>query len=484
MAKQKKFYITTPIYYINDKPSVGSAYTTVIADIIARWHRLKGENVFLLTGTDENSQKTLQASIKLGFNNPQKFADYMAEQWVNVWKKLDVSNDDFIRTTEERHKKLVKEFIEKIKKDIYKGNYSGLYCEECEEFKTLEDLTPDGFCPYHKKAPKEIKEENYFFKLSKYQEKVLKLLEKKGFAEPESRKNEMINFVKNGLKDISISRQNVTWGIQFPGDENHKIYVWAEALLNYLNPKIYWPADIHLIGKDIQKFHMVIFPAMLMSAKYKLPKKVFAHGFFTVNGQKMSKSLGNAIDPIHIANTYGLDALRYYYAREIPFGQDGDFSETSLKARLNNELANELGNLVSRTLTLIEKNLNSEVKKAKTDKKFFKNLNIKQIDKFMENLEIHNAIAGIFGFIQDCNKYINDNKPWEIKDKEKLNEILYNLTDALRIISILIYPFMSSTSEKINSQINCKLGSLKDCIPGLLENNKIKKGEILFKKIE
>ena len=487
MEKQrKKFYITTPIYYVNDKPSVGHAYTTIISDILARWHRLKDEDVFFLTGLDENSQKTVQASIKLGFNDVKKFADYMATQWIEVWKKLNISNNDFIRTTEERHEKLVKDFIERVnkKKDIYKGKYSGLYCEGCEAFVNEDDLI-NGLCPYHQKAPKQIEEENYFFKLSKYQDKILKYIEtKKDFIQPESRKNEILNFVKNGLKDISVSRQSMLWGIPFPNDEKHKVYVWFDALTNYLHPKEFWPANIHIIGKDIIKFHCIIWPAMLMSAEYKLPKKVFAHGFFTVNGQKMSKSLGNVIDPLYLVDKYGLDALRYYYAREIPFGHDGDFSENSLKTRLNNELANELGNLVSRILTLIEKNLNSEVKKTKIDKKLFADLNVKQIDKFMENLEIHNAIARIFGFIQDCNKYINDKKPWEIKDKEKLNEILYNLADALRIVTILLSSFLPSTSEKINKQLGISSGSLFDCTPGLLGNVKVKKEEILFKKIE
>ncbi len=486
MLKQKKFYITTPIYYVNDKPHIGHAYTTVIADIFARWHRLKGENVFFLTGLDENSQKTVQASIKLGFNNTKKFADYMAEQWQAVWKALNISNNDFIRTTEERHKELVIEFIEKVKKkgDIYKGNYSGLYCEDCEEFKNLDDLTKEGFCPYHKKTPKEIQEQNYFFRLSEYQDKILNLVEKDSFIEPESRKNEMRNFVKNGLKDISISRQSLVWGIPFPGDEKQKVYVWFDALTNYLHPKEYWPADLQLMAKDIIKFHAIIWPSMLLSANYKLPKKVFAHGFFTVNGQKMSKTLGNVVDPLYLVKTYGVDALRYFYAREIPFGQDGDFSEASLKSRLNNELANELGNLISRTLTLIEKKLNSEIKKDEVDKKLFKTLKVKQIDKFMLDLSPNNAIASIFAFIHECNAYINDNKPWELEDKVKLNKILYNLTDAIRIITILISSFMPSTSEKINLQLNIKEGKLDECIPGLLKDTKVKKGEILFKKIE
>ncbi|MBI2148120.1 methionine--tRNA ligase [Candidatus Woesearchaeota archaeon] len=486
MKKKKKFYITTPIYYVNDKPSVGTAYTTVTADIIARWHRLKDEDVFYLTGLDENAQKTVQASIKLGFKDIKKFTDFMAEEYLKTWKALNISNDDFIRTTEERHHKLVTEFVEKIKKkgDIYKGTYSGLYCEGCEAFKTEDDLV-NGLCLDHLKEPKYIEEQNYFFKLSKYQDKISKhIKENPDFIQPNSRRNEIINFLNKGLKDLSITRQSMNWGIPFPGDEKTHLYVWFDALTNYLHPKEYWPANIHLMGKDIVRFHALTWIGMLLSANYKLPKKVFAHGFFTVNGQKMSKTLGNIIDPVYLVNKYGVDALRYFYAREIPFGNDGDFSEESLKTRLNNELANELGNLVSRTLAIIEKKLNSEIRKDSTDKTLFKNLDVKKIDKFMETLEIHNAIAAIMGFVQDCNSYINDNAPWQIEEKSKLNKILYNLTDAIRIISILIYPFMPSTSEKINKQLQIeKNQTLEYCKPGLLKNLFIKKGDILFTKV-
>jgi len=410
----------------------------------------------------------------------------MAEQWINVWKVLNISNNDFIRTTEERHHVLVTEFVERVQKnkDIYKGTYSGLYCDNCEAYKTPDELI-NGLCPYHKKEPKYINEENYFFKLSKYQNKILKLLKDKTFVQPESRRNELINFVKQGLRDLSISRQSLTWGIPFPGDNKTKLYVWFDALTNYLHPKKYWPADIHLMAKDITKFHAIIFPAMLMSAGYKLPKKVFAHGFFTVNGQKMSKTLGNVIDPVYLTKTYGVDALRYFYAREIPFGQDGDFSEESLKVRLNNELANELGNLVSRTFSLVDKKLDGKVSKVAVDKKLFKNLSVKKIDKFMLDLEPHNAIASIMGFVQDCNGYISEKAPWNLTKKNELNLVLYSLCDALRIISILIQPFMPSTSEKIFKQLNIEVIQLniKDCEHGLLKTTSITKGGILFSKV-
>ncbi len=486
MTKTKKFYITTPIYYSNEKPHIGHAYTTVIADIIARWHRLKEENVFFLTGLDEHGQKILNSSIKLGFSSPKKFVDHISEEYLKTWKALNISNNDFIRTTEERHHKLVTEFLEKVKKkgDIYKGNYSGLYCEGCEAFKSSDELT-NGLCPDHQKAPKEISEENYFFKLSKYQDKILNHIKNNpDFIEPTSRRNEVINFLKQGLKDLSISRHHLKWGIPFPGDQDHCIYVWFDALTNYLHPEKYWPADIQLMSKEIIKFHCIIWPAMLMSAGYKIQKKVFSHGWLTVNGQKMSKTLGNVIDPNYLVSKYSSDALRYFYAREIPFGQDGDFSEESLKNRLNNELANELGNLISRTLSLIEKKLNSEVKKDSVDKALFEKLDIKKIEKFMEDLEINNAIALIMSFVQHCNFYVNDQAPWQIDNKEKLNKVLYNLTDAIRIISILIEPFMPNSSEKINKQLNIESKPLlKNCKPGLLKNTKISKGDILFTKI-
>jgi len=487
MVKQKKFYITTPIYYVNDKPHVGHAYTTIMADILARWHKLKGENVCFVTGLDENSQKTVDAAIKLGFSTTQKFTDFMAEEWIKAWRSLNIGYTDFIRTTEERHHKLVKEFINKVNKkgDIYKGNYSGLYCEGCEAFIQESELNKEGLCPLHLKAPKYIEEKNYFFKLKKYENELLKLIkENKEFIEPISRKNEILSFIKNGLRDISISRQSLVWGIPFPNDENHRVYVWFDALTNYLHPKKYWPADIQLMAKDIIKFHAIIWPAMLMSSGYKLPKKVFAHGFFTVNGQKMSKTLGNVIDPVYLANIYGVDALRYFYAREIPFGQDGDFSEESLKVRLNNELANELGNLVSRTFSLVEKKLDGKVSKVAVDKKLFKNLKVNKIDKFMLDLEPHNAIASIMSFVQDCNGYISEKAPWNLTKKNELNLVLYNLCDALRIIGILIQPFMPSTSEKIFKQLNLNNAlKLSECKLGLLKNTLIEKGDILFSKV-
>lgn len=478
-----RFYITTPIYYINWTPTVGSAYTTIAADILARWSRLKQIDTFFLTGLDENSLKTVKAAKEKGYKNIQKYADDMAEEWKKVWKKLNISYDGFIRTTSEKHKKLVQKFfLNAYKKgDIYLGDYEGLYCEGCEEFKREIDLE-NGLCPYHKTKPTWIKEKNYFFKLSKYEKKVLELVEgSKEFVLPSSRKQEIINLIKSGLKDISVSRQNLEWGIDVPFDRTQKIWVWFDALYNYKSgtTKKYWKGKVvHLVAKDIQKFHCIIWPAMLLSAEETLPTTIFSHGFLTINGQKISKSLGNAIDPVLIAEKYGVDALRYFLMREIPFGQDGDFSEKSLKLRLNNELANELGNLVSRTLSLAEKNFRI-INKQKTELKF----DIKQINELMEKFELHNALNEIWKFVQDCNKYVNDKKAWELEKKE-LEIVLYNLSEAIRIISILISSFMPETSKKINDQLNIKAGNLKDCKLGLIKEYKIKKGEILFKKVQ
>lgn len=479
-----KFYVTTPIYYVNDVASIGHAYTTIAADVLARWHRLMGNNVFFLTGLDENSQKTVAAAKKLGVKDIKKYTDDMAKKWQHVWKVLEISNDGFIRTSEERHKKVVDTFFMKVhaKGDVYKGKYEGLYCNGCEDFVKETDLI-QGKCPYHKTQPKKISEENYFFKLSKYEKQLLDYITKNPhFVEPEARRNEVVSFIKQGLKDISISRPDVEWGIPLPIDKKHSFWVWFDALLNYISgaPK-YWPADLCLMGKDIIKFHCIIFPAMLMSAEYKIPRQMFAHGFLTVNGQKMSKSLGNAIDPLALSERYGVDTLRYFLMREIPFGQDGDFSEEALKQRLNNELNNDLGNLVSRVLTLAEKNF-KEIKKTPVDTTLSAKFDLQKITALVDKLELHNALAEIWHFVNEANKYVNEQKPWESKG-ETLAQQIYTLLEALRIISIVVSPFIPGTAERINNQLHIKPGTFKDCTFGVVSSYTIKKGENLFSKV-
>jgi methionyl-tRNA synthetase len=490
VIKFKKFYITTPIYYINDVPHIGSCYTTIIADILARWYKLKGFDVFFLTGTDENSQKNVDAALKQGETDIQKYVDKMAKIWRETFEKLGIQFSDFIRTTEERHIKAVIEFFNKVYKngDIYKGKYVGYYCVGCEAFIPKSDLVKDK-CPIHKTRPQLLEEENYFFRASKYKQKLLEYIEKHPeFIQPEARRKEVIEYIKTAFGDISISRQKQKWGIKFPIDKTQIFYVWFDALINYLSgigygrdEKLfnkYWPADLHLIGKDIVKFHCALWPAMLLSAGLPLPKTIYAHGFLTVNKEKISKSLGNVIDPVYLAEKYSVDALRYFLIREIPFGEDGDFSEKALIARINGELVSDLGNLVYRVLSLAEKFEGKIEGEAELEEK----LNLKKIDEYFDKLELHNALNEIWSFVRATNKYINEKEPWKLKGKE-LGKVIYNLLEALRIISILISPFMPETAEKINEQLGVKAGLLKDCKFRKFEG-KIKKGEYLFKKVE
>lgn len=462
--KFKKFYVTTPIYYVNDVPHIGHAYTTIAADILARWHRIKGKETFFLTGLDEHGQKIADAALEKGLT-PQKLVDSLAPRFKEAWKKLNISNDDFIRTTEERHQKVVFEIIKKIYEngDIYKGEYEGWYCIPCESFWTELQLV-EGKCPECGREVKKLKEETYFFKLSKYQQKLLDFYNQNpNFVVPETRKNEMLSRIKEGLKDVSITRTTVKWAIPFPFDENHYIYVWIEALINYISAlgypsekfKKFWPADVEIMGKEINWFHSVIWPAMLFSAGIEPPKKNFIHGWWTVEGNKMSKSLGNVIDPNEMVDKYGADAFRYYLFREVPFGQDGDFSEKSLINRYNSELADTLGNLVNRVIVLVEKNFDGIVPKpSKKDRLAELALDTpKKVSSSMENFQFHNALNDIWYLISEANKYINENKVWKIKDKQKLGGILYNLLETLRFISILIRPFIPETAEKIIGQL-------------------------------
>ncbi|MDD5163799.1 MAG: methionine--tRNA ligase [Candidatus ainarchaeum sp.] len=487
----KTFYITTAIVYPNSDPHIGFAYEQICADTIARWHRLLEEEVFFLTGSDEHGAKIAAAAKKAG-KEPKEFVDEQVKKFIEIAKTLNLAHSRFIRTTDKDHEKIAKEIFQKIfnKRDIYKGTYSGLYCVGCESFLTEKDLV-EGKCPIHHTEPQILEEENYFFRLGKYEKQVLNLLEN-GFFEPSERVSEIINRIKqNGLQDLSVSRPktNVAWGIECPFDKNQTIYVWFDALLNYVSgaktgKKDFWPADLHIIGKEISWFHCVIWPAMLLSAGLQLPKKVFAHGWLTVNGQKMSKSQGNVINPEYLCKQYSADVLRYLLMREIPFGQDGDFSEASLKTRNNNELANELGNLANRTIVMLEKYCNGKIPKAKTSPSLEKSLNLEKIEAQMENLELHAALSEIFAFISACNKFINDKAPWKLKGRE-LEEVLYSLTDSIRIISILLSAFMPETSKKINEQFGLKPGLLKECKFNLLKpGTQTKKGEILFKKAE
>lgn len=478
MAK-KTFYITTPIYYPNDIPHLGHAYTTIAADVLARWNKILGKDVFFLTGTDEHGKKLEKAAEKVG-KKPKEFVDSIIPEFKSAWKKLNINYDKFIRTTDKEHEKIVQEILEKVYKkgDIYKGFYEGLYCTSCEAYYTEKDA-PDKICPIHKKPLDLLKEESYFFKLSKYQKKLLGLYKKNPeFISPDGKKQEIINRVKEGLQDFSVSRTSFNWGIPLPFDKKHIAYVWFDALLNYYSAtrekgkEKYWPANVHLIGKDILWFHTVYWPAMLMSAGIKLPEKVFAHGWWTVNSEKMGKSAGNAIKIDQLISFAGVDSARYFLLREAPFGQDGDFSEKTLIDKHNNELANKLGNLVSRVSTLAETYGIQKTKPIPSDKL------IKAVKKHLDNLEFDKSLNEIFAFIDKLNEYIQEKKPWETKDKK----VLYQLSNGIKDVAILLSPFIPETCEKISKTFNFEI-SLKS-LETPLKVSKIKKSEILFRKID
>ncbi|MBU3923492.1 MAG: methionine--tRNA ligase, partial [Nanoarchaeota archaeon] len=450
-----KFYITTAIDYVNAPPHIGHAFEKVLADALARYHRNKGDKTFYLTGTDENAQKNAEAAKEAGIPT-QKFVDQNSKIFIKLCKTLNLSNDSFIRTTESHHKKIAQEIFQKVydKGDIYKGNYEGLYCQGCEEFKTEKDLV-DGKCPEHNKAPQLISEPAYFFKLSKYKTELEKFIP--NYIVPKSKAKEILSRLKEqGLKDLCVSRTNLDWGIDSPIDKDYKIYVWFDALINYISgAKDNWPADVHVVGKGINWFHSVIWPAMLMSAGIELPKKLLVHGYLTFNGKKISKSLGNTIDPRELAKKYPIDSIRYNLLRGSTF-EDFDFSEKELVDRHNNELANKLGNLVSRTSALAEK-----YGIEKTPNILLKKLNTKKIDEHFNNLEPDKALSEIFAFIDACNEFVQSKKPWETHDKK----VLYQLVEAIREIAKLLEPFIPESAQKIQKIFN---------------TDKIKKAPILF----
>ena len=475
-----KYYITTPIYYPNDIPHLGHAYTNIAADVLARWNSLLGKQVFFLTGTDEHTKKVSEVAKKAG-KGEKEFIDELIPKFKDAWKKLNIQYDRFIRTSDPDHKKIVQEVLQKVfdKGDIYKGTYEGLYCTGCEAYYTEKDAE-NGKCPIHEKPLENLKEDSYFFKLSKYQDFLLDLYKKNSeFISPKHRKQEIINRVKEGLRDLSISRTNTDWGIKLPFDNKHRSYVWFDALLNYYSGtrskdrEKFWPADVNLIGKDILWFHSVYWPAMLKSAGIKVPKKVFAHGWWTVKSKKMGKSAGNAIKVDQLVDIAGADSARYFLLRETPFGDDGDFSEESLINRHNYELANKLGNLVSRVSTLAEKYGIEPSKNSILPKKLEG-----QINKNMEKLELDKAIHTIIKSIDQTNEYAQKEKPWETKD----SKTIYELADAIKSITILFSPIIPETAEKIAKTFNFKI-SLTD-LKNPLKPSKIKKAEILFKKIE
>ena len=509
--KMGKFYLTTPVYYVNDAPHIGHAYTTVAADTLSRYRRLLGDNVFFLTGTDEHGSKILQAAREKGLS-PGQLVDRMVQRFKKLWGKLFISYSDFIRTTQQKHVRVVENVILKLyeKGDIYKGTYSGWYCVPCESFWLESQLLEGRLCPECKREVTRVEEESYFFRLSRYQKPLLDYYSKHpDFVLPPSRMNEVVEFVKRGLKDLSITRLNLEWGIPCPLDKSHSIYVWIDALINYISAlgysqddvrfSTFWPADVHLVGKDILRFHAIIWPALLMSLGVELPRMVFAHGWWMVKGEKMSKSKKNVIDPEWIVDRFGPDYLRYFLLREVPFGEDGNFSPSLFVKRVNSDLANDLGNLLNRTLSLVVRYCGGKVPSPAKDfpedgrvREKVKNL-ASQIKPFMEKLSFSQALSCIWEVIGETNLYLDRCAPWRLAKEgknERMQTVLYNVLETLRIFSILLFPFIPSGARKIWNQIGMKDEIESQTIKDGVEWGKLppgietRKGEPVFPRIK
>jgi len=467
-----KFYVTTPIYYVNDVPHIGHAYTTLAADVLARYWKLVGEKTFFLTGTDEHGEKIQRTALAQGIS-PQELADRNAEHFKALWKKMNIQYDDFIRTTEERHLKVVSAFLERLQKagDIYLGEYEDWYCVPCESYWTETQLDEKGNCPSCHRKVERLREESYFFKMSNYQALLEQHLNSHPeFIQPEARFNETKAFVESGLRDLSISRTSFDWGVPIPGAKGHITYVWVDALINYISAlgwpedkegkfESFWPCDVHLIGKDILRHHSVYWPLLLMSAGIELPRVIFAHGWWTNEGQKMSKSLGNFIDPHQIIDQYGLDAFRYFLLREVNFGQDGDFSITALRQRINSDLANDLGNLLSRFTGMVSRYLEGSISSAKKIEGIDNELEEalkkakKELELGIKTFAFHKGLISIWEFINYTNKYIDTTAPFRLAknqdSRDRLETVLFYVGASLRAIAILIWCFMPGSAEKI-----------------------------------
>jgi methionyl-tRNA synthetase len=516
---EKTFALTTPLYYVNDVPHVGSAYTTMAADALARFYRLLGQPVLLITGTDEHGQKIERSAQSLG-KAPQEFCDQISASFAALWDLLNIKCDRFIRTTSPRHEAIVKEFFQRVWSagDIYQGQQKGWYCVSCEEFKEERDLLEGNRCPIHTNKEVEWRDEqNYFFRLSKYQSQLEEFYQSHpDFIQPQSRRNEVLNFVSQGLQDFSISRVNLDWGFPVPTDPNHTLYVWFDALLGYVtalldadsNPTLenalakWWPINLHLIGKDILRFHAVYWPAMLMSANLPLPERVFGHGFLTKDGQKMGKSLGNTLDPVALVQRYGSDAVRYYFLKEIEFGKDGDFNEIRFINVLNADLANDLGNLLNRTLNMVKKycaenalSVNHQAIPAENPLKAI-GLNLgEKVKLAYESLAFNQACETVLSLVQASNKYIDEQAPWTLYkqgQQQEVETVLYTVLESVRLAAYLLSPIIPNISSDIYQQLGLEINFNEQTASfsthsqwGLLSNQqKLGKPQPIFKRIE
>jgi len=507
----RPFYITTPIYYPNGVPHIGHGYTSVAADFIARYHRLRGDDVMFLTGTDEHGQNIQRVAKEAG-QDPQAFVDEMEPRWREVWAGLDISFDDYIRTTEDRHTAAVTKLLQAVydngRDDIYKGSYEGLYCVSCEAYYTEDELV-DGMCPIHGRPVERMSEENYFFRLSAYAERLLQHYTRTPSAvEPEVRRNEVLSLIRGGLRDFSISRTNFDWGIPIPWDPKHVTYVWFDALTNYITAAgygtdeekfaTYWPA-LHLIGKDILRFHAVYWPAMLMAAGVEPPRQVFAHGFLTVGGKKMSKTNTTGIHPFQLIDLVGVDAYRYFFMREIKFGQDGSFSQEALEERYTADLANGLGNLASRVLAMLASNFDGAVPDANRPREAGRlpalvDDVVARYDEAMERKALTQALGAVWDVVGEANRYLVDRAPWALaKDPSRRGEmeaVLYASAEALRILAVLTLPIMPEAAAKLWSQLGMEDPLEVQRLPGsarwggLKPGTQTRRGESLFPRLE
>lgn len=508
---KKTFYITTPIYYPNDRPHIGHAYTTIFCDAVARWHRFTGKEVFYLTGSDEHGQK-IERTAKANGKSPQEYVDGIVEGFKALWKRLDIAYDDFIRTTESRHRKVVQAIFQKLydQGDIYKDVYEGWYCTPCEAFWPETRLVEGKLCPDCERPVEWVKEEAYFFRISRYADRLLKHIEEHPeFIQPDTRRNEMVSFIKQGLEELCVSRTTFSWGIPVPFDEGHVIYVWIDALTNYLTGVGYlqddgefnkwWPADVHVVGKDILRFHTIIWPCILMAAGLPLPKQVYGHGWILVPSGKMSKSKGTVVDPVDLIDEFGVDAIRYVLLREMPYGQDARYSRRGLVERINADLANDLGNALHRSLAMLSRYFNGVVPKPGTPDERDESIRklaaetYELVNTKVEGLEVNAALAAIWQLVGRLNKYIDETEPWTLardpEKRERLATVMYHVLEGLRIVALLVTPFIPGTGQKMWEQLGIAEPLSKQTHTnlvwgGLKPGTKTQPGDPIFPRID